>query len=257
MSEAVSQTLLWVNEELGNTLSEARQSLEHYIERPENTALLKACADLMHEAAGALMMVEVQGGSLLAEEVEKVARRLLEAPADQQTRAEALEALSRAMVQLPSYMERVVNGGRDIPLILLPLLNDLRAVRGRALLSENTLLLLNLPAERRVERQRPADAALSGADAQTLARQSRPRFQAALLAYTCDDFITAGRRLGSLLAPYTVIGWPLSALDAGAKATLVGLDRLGALEFTDPVEFFVHGDAALNCSAKAERRSGG
>ena len=50
----------------------------------------------------------------------------------------------RAMVQLPSYVERVASGGRDLPLVLLPLLNDLRAVRGSALLSEGTLLLLNL-----------------------------------------------------------------------------------------------------------------
>jgi hypothetical protein len=39
----------------------------------------------------------------------------------------------------------------------------------------------------------------------------------------------------ALLVPYTVVGWPLSALDAGAKATLVGLDRLGALAFTEQV----------------------
>jgi chemosensory pili system protein ChpA (sensor histidine kinase/response regulator) len=38
----------------------------------------------------------------------------------------------RAMVQLPSYLERVLAGGRDLALVLLPLLNDLRAVRGSA-----------------------------------------------------------------------------------------------------------------------------
>ena len=58
----------------------------------------------------------------------------------------------RAMVQLPSYLERVLAGGRDLALVLLPLLNDLRAVRGSALLSEGTLLLLNL-------QLRPAGAA--------------------------------------------------------------------------------------------------
>ena len=187
MTEAVSQTLLWVNQELTRTLQEARQALENYIERPENTGLLKTCADLMHEAAGALNMVEVQGGSLLAEEVEQVARRMLAAPADPNTRGEALEALSRAMVQLPTYMERVVNGGRDIPLILLPLLNDLRAVRGQALLSENTLLLLNLPADRRLDLQRPAGSEPSGVDIQGLARQVRPRLQAALLGWIRGD----------------------------------------------------------------------
>ena len=44
-------------------------------------------------------------------------------------------------------------GGRDVPLVLLPLLNDLRAVRGGPLLSEGTLLLLNLRSD---EPARPA-----------------------------------------------------------------------------------------------------
>ena len=151
MSEAVSQTLVWVNEELASTFQEARQALEEYVERPEQSASLERCAERMHEANGALMMVEVQGAALLAEEVELVVRRLLTEPCDAQSRNESLDALSRAMVQLPSYMERVISGGRDIPLVLLPLLNDLRAVRGQPLFSENTLLLLNLPAERRIE----------------------------------------------------------------------------------------------------------
>ena len=51
------------------------------------------------------------------------------------------------MVQLPSYVERVLAGGRDLALVLLPLLNDLRAVRGSPLLSEGTLLLLNLKSD--------------------------------------------------------------------------------------------------------------
>ena len=57
----------------------------------------------------------------------------------------------RAMVQLPSYLERVLAGGRDLALVLLPLLNDLRAVRGSALLSEGTLLLLNLKSDKQAQ----------------------------------------------------------------------------------------------------------
>ena len=40
MSDAVSQTIVWVNDELGTTLQEARQFLEDYIERPENSSSL-------------------------------------------------------------------------------------------------------------------------------------------------------------------------------------------------------------------------
>ena len=187
MSEAVSQTLVWVNEELASTFQEARQALEEYIERPEQSAALARCAERMHEANGALMMVEVQGAALLAEEVELVVRRMLDESPDAQDRNESLDALSRAMVQLPSYMERVISGGRDIPLILLPLLNDLRAVRGQPLFSENTLLLLNLPAEKRIELARQPHTPPSGVDISSLARSLRPRFQAALLGWIRDE----------------------------------------------------------------------
>ena len=67
---------------------------------------------------------------------------------------DALDALMRAMVQLPTYLERVLAGGRDLALVLLPLLNDLRAVRGSPLLSEGTLLLLNLKSDQPAQPQR-------------------------------------------------------------------------------------------------------
>ena len=53
-------------------------------------------------------------------------------------------------------LERVLAGGRDLALVLLPLLNDLRAVRGSALLSEGTLLLLNLKSDREAQRSEGA-----------------------------------------------------------------------------------------------------
>ena len=82
----------------------------------------------------------------------------------------------RAMVQLPGYLERVLAGGRDLALVLLPLLNDLRAVRGSALLSEGTLLLLNLKSDRQAQPTSPApgEAPLSPAQ---WARRLRSRFQ--------------------------------------------------------------------------------
>src|SRR5215217_765805 len=79
--------------------------------------------------------------------MEQVTSYLLTTAAERKNQAESLDALMRAMVQLPSYLERVLAGGRDLALVLLPLLNDLRAVRGSALLSEGTLLLLNLKSD--------------------------------------------------------------------------------------------------------------
>ena len=148
---------------------------------PIRRALLEKCADQLHSAHGVLRLVEVYGAALLAEEMEHVTRYLLSAGNDQKRQIDGLDALMRAMVQLPTYLERVLSGGRDLALVLLPLLNDLRSVRGSPLLSEGTLLLLNLKSDQPAQPQAPRPGEqLSVAQ---WARRLRPRFQLGLLGY--------------------------------------------------------------------------
>ncbi len=182
MTDISSQTLHIVAKELATTLNDARASLEAYAERSDQRALLEKCADQLHSAHGVLRLVEVYGAALLAEEMEHVTRHLLSSENDQKRQVDGLDALMRAMVQLPTYLERVLSGGRDLALVLLPLLNDLRSVRGSPLLSEGTLLLLNLKSDQ------PAQPQLSRGDEQSIsvaqwARRLRPRFQIGLLGY--------------------------------------------------------------------------
>src|SRR5437762_2752791 len=152
MAEVASQTIDLVGREVSATLAEARGALESYVEQPDNAQLLETCAQQLHQVQGVLRLLEIYGAALLAEEMEHVAQYLLATHAERKSQAESLDALMRAMVQLPSYLERVLAGGRDLALVLLPLLNDLRAVRGNALLSEGTLLLLNLRSD---QQERP------------------------------------------------------------------------------------------------------
>ena len=126
MTDISSQTLHIVAKELGVTLNEARAALEAYADRTDQHGFLEKCADQLHVAHGVLRLVEVYGAALLAEEMEQVTRYLLAAGADQKRQIEGLDALMRSMVQLPTYLERVLSGGRDMALVLLPLLNDLR-----------------------------------------------------------------------------------------------------------------------------------
>jgi len=181
MTDISSQTLHIVAKELQATLNDARAALESYAERPDQRAQLERCADQLHLAHGVLRVVEVYGAALLAEEMEHVARYLVVSGNDQKRQIDGLDALMRAMVQLPTYLERVLSGGRDLALILLPLLNDLRSVRGSPLLSEGTLLLLNLKSDQPAQPQaaRPGDQ-LSVVQ---WARRLRPRFQLALLGF--------------------------------------------------------------------------
>jgi len=166
--------------EIAAELREAHSALESFLERPEDRTPLQRFAIHVHQARGALRLVEVYGGALLAEEMEQVARYLESQAGTGHAPSDDLDALLRAMEQLPAYVDRVASGGRDVPLALLPLLNDLRAVRGGALLSEGTLLLLNLRSD---EPARPAHADETGFTPPDLARKLRPRFQVALLGW--------------------------------------------------------------------------
>ena len=182
MTDISSQTLHIVAKELAATLNDARASLEAYAERPDQRVLLEKCADQLHSAHGVLRLVEVYGAALLAEEMEHVTRYLLSSGNDQKRQVDGLDALMRAMVQLPTYLERVLSGGRDLALVLLPLLNDLRSVRGSPLLSEGTLLLLNLKSDQNAAPQSLTQGEQSISVAQW-ARRLRPRFQIGLLGY--------------------------------------------------------------------------
>jgi len=180
MAELSSQTLHIVARELNSELNDARTALEAFGEQQDNVALLRKCSEHLRSVHGALRIAEVYGAALLAEEMGQVARYLIDNFAERRHLAEGLDALMRAMVQLPTYLERVMSGGRDMALVLLPLLNDLRAVRGHALLSEGTLLLLNLSSD-----QQASPVATPG-EVLTIgqwARKLRTRFQLGLLGW--------------------------------------------------------------------------
>ncbi len=180
MTELATQTMQQAAREISAALSDARTALEAHVEQPENTSLLERCASELHQVQGALRVLEIYGAALLAEEMEQVARYLIGAREERKNQSESLDALMRAMVQLPGYLERVLAGSRDLALVLLPLLNDLRAVRGCALLSEGTLLLLNLKSDRQAQPTSPAPGEPPLTPAQW-ARRLRPRFQAGLV----------------------------------------------------------------------------
>ena len=182
MPEVVSQTFDLVGREVNATLAEARGALESYVEQPDNVSLLERCVADLHQVQGVLRMLEIYGAALLAEEMEHVASYLMATHTERKSQAESLDALMRAMVQLPGYLERVLAGGRDLALVLLPLLNDLRAVRGSSLLSEGTLLVLNLRSDQQAQPMlgSPDEPAMT---VEQWARRLRARYQVGLIGW--------------------------------------------------------------------------
>jgi chemosensory pili system protein ChpA (sensor histidine kinase/response regulator) len=180
--QVASQTLDAVAREVTASLAEARVALEAYVEQPDNLALLQKSRNELALVQGVLRVMEIHGAALLAEEMHAVCSYLEATASEKKNQAEALDALMRSMVQLPGYLDRVLAGGRDLALVLLPLLNDMRAVRGSPLLSEGTLLSLNLKSDQQAAPQ-PAHSDEDRATISAQARKSRSRFQMALIGW--------------------------------------------------------------------------
>jgi chemosensory pili system protein ChpA (sensor histidine kinase/response regulator) len=173
-------TLQWVKPELDNTLSAAREALESYVDNPGKHDFMRTCAGHLHQVHGTLKMVELYGAAMVTTEMEALAKALLDDAVTH--REEAYAALMRGLMQLPDYLERISGGHRDVPVVLLPLLNDLRGTRDLEPLPESALFHPNLDAflpEQAPAAMSEAYAALHRAELPGL----RLRFQHQLLAW--------------------------------------------------------------------------
>ena len=186
-------TLQWVKPELDETLSTAREALASYVEHPTDQHAMRSCADHLHQVRGTLQMLELYGAAQVTAEMETLALALLQ---DQVAhREEAYASLMRGLMQLPDYLERLSSGHRDVPVVLLPLLNDLRASREQPALTESAMFHPNLDAF--LPEQAPAAMSESYADAHRGELvELRLRFQQQLLAWFRSQ--DAGRQLANM-----------------------------------------------------------
>ncbi|MES2918653.1 MAG: Hpt domain-containing protein [Pseudomonadota bacterium] len=173
----------WVKGEIEETLKQARQALEAYVENPEDSAQMRFCLAYLHQVHGTLQIVEFYGAALLAEEMEKLCVALTNGLVARV--ADGQEVLMRAILQLPPYLERVKASRRDLPVVLLPLLNDLRAVRGEPLLSETALFTPDLNAGEHA----PIQVGAPSAADPVLVKKIRQAYQLALVGFIRSDAV--------------------------------------------------------------------
>ena len=137
--EAMSHAALgWVKPELDQTLLQMRQEIEDYVDNPDQSQHMLQAANWLHQVQGTLHMVELYAPAMVAEELELLAKAI--GAGQVADRNESCAILMRGTVLLPDYLERLQNGHRDIPIVLLPLLNEIRAARGAEGLNEGVLL---------------------------------------------------------------------------------------------------------------------
>ena len=98
---------------------------------------MRICAGYLHQVQGTLRMVELYAPAMVAEELEQLANAI--GAGRVADRDEACATLMRGSVLLPDYLERLQNGHRDIPIVLMPLLNEIRASRGEEGVTDSVL----------------------------------------------------------------------------------------------------------------------
>ncbi|MFP4610761.1 MAG: Hpt domain-containing protein, partial [Thiohalophilus sp.] len=172
-------TLSWVKAELDDTLGQARSALEVYVEDEADETQLQFVKNYLHQVYGTLQMVELYGAALAAEEMEHLIDSLIEGKIG--NRNDAYEVLMRGILQLPDYLDHLLAGHQDMPMVLLPLLNDMRATRGESLLSENALFNPDLAVKA------PVNETITGENLSELTRKLRHNYHLGLLGWFRDQ----------------------------------------------------------------------
>ncbi|MDH3537621.1 MAG: Hpt domain-containing protein, partial [Gammaproteobacteria bacterium] len=178
----------WVKKSIDDNPSEIKADLKLYIEE-DDESLLQRVKERLSLIQGVLMMIEQYGAAMLTEEMVALVDFITEHRLEQGE--QALEVLLRAVLQLPDYLEHIQSGHRDIPIAILPLLNDIRAVRNQDLFSEKLLFLPDLSMHQEGAEVEAVDNQ-QNQGSKLLVKKLRPVYQLALLNVIKDENVEEG-----------------------------------------------------------------
>ena len=239
-------TLTWVKSELDETLNRAKDALKAYVEDSEDTNQLQFCVTYLHQVQGTLKMVELYGAAMVAEEMEFVAKDLIDG--NIKDKDAAYDILLQSILRLPDYLERIELGHKDVPIVLLPLVNDLRAVRSKKLLSESALfnpnLTLGVP-----DRLMEGDFSMTGSQLKAALTKIRTVYQISLLNWikqingdkALSNIQLLITKLQTVVSPLHLkqLFWVYSAVIEGLRARVVE-DSISVKQVAGQVDSMLH-----------------
>jgi len=177
---STGSAIRWVREDLDASLEAVRHSLEAFAEDPTQRAALVAVQEELERLNLTFLTMQQQGASILTDEMIAVGGHMLHN--GNASCKDSLNALTDAVIVLPSYLDRLQAGHEDLPILLLPTLNELRATYDETLLSEGTLFAPNLDVIIPELSGSEADA-IADSDFAAFARRVRSLYQGALLGW--------------------------------------------------------------------------
>ena len=115
----------WIKSDLLETLNQARVALDEYAEQGADETRLRACLTNLHQVHGTLVMLELEGVTLLADHLEQLAQGMLSGAV--KSRA-ADQTLMQGILELPGYLDELQRGSEDSTSAFVPLVNEIRAL---------------------------------------------------------------------------------------------------------------------------------
>ena len=179
------KTLSWIKDSIDEHLDGVMHAPDEFANNVEDTSPIQTCIEPLRRIKGAVQIVGVSGATLLAEELIQLAQSIVNKQV--KDKREAATTLATGMLQLPGYLESLYHGQPDIPLILLPLLNDIRAVQDKELLTEGEFFSPDLSVNAPL--QAVSECIVSG-DITTVAKKLRPGYLSGLLGVIRESEVT-------------------------------------------------------------------
>ena len=171
--------LSWVMAELRGSLERSLDSLRAFAKNTEELGALRLARSELHQAHGALQLVDLEGVSLVTEEVEHLFEGFEAQP--QQADERAIELVGSAFRAVIQYLEELLEGAPHQPVRLFPSYRALLSLRGADRIHPADLFYPDLSI-------RPPRHSIQGSPltAEEVSQQ-RAIFERALLVYLRDD----------------------------------------------------------------------
>ncbi|HQR50641.1 MAG TPA: Hpt domain-containing protein [Methylophilaceae bacterium] len=134
--------LTWVKGEIDQALMQALENVKEFAGSPADLTPLRFCQTHVHQVAGALAMVGLDGAQRFSTEIEQYVTALEKQQLDPSS--QNLDALADALNALVRYVNALVEGAPDIPLKLFPEFKALLNARGVMQVMESELFFPDL-----------------------------------------------------------------------------------------------------------------
>ena len=184
--------LSWVKAEIEHSLGEARTHLDKIATDPGDTKAVKYVATHLHQVTGALSMVGLGAATRFSEEIEKLVETLQNDPNVRAIAPQRIAAARKATVALSSYLDFLISGETDRPMILAPAYLQVNRARGASDASESDLFAPDLSRSMPIPEDTvalPKSEMLSEA-----VKQRRGMYQSGLLKLLRDKDMVGGAR---------------------------------------------------------------